>query len=149
LTIFVGSLRRCGRSRLLLALKKSLTENSKGHFINPSWYLAVPNLDPQDTITTKKRKVKARDATQEILSMVIPQGDEGCTATFADLQSVMEFGIRCFMQNRSNQSKRDIGCHDDGNGKRRFESLQDLHGVGMLDWFETSRGICIHRQLVE
>lgn len=78
--IFVASLKRCGKSRLLLALKRNRIRHSKDRFTNPSWYPGLLNLVHQGTITTQKSEVKGHGATEgtETLEME----DEGYMVNF-------------------------------------------------------------------
>lgn len=69
--IFVASLRRCGRSRLLLAQKRNRIKNSKDHFTNPSWYPELLNPVQQDTTTTQKIELRDHGATEGAASVEI------------------------------------------------------------------------------
>jgi hypothetical protein len=91
LTIFVASLKKCGRSRLLLARKRNRTNSSNDHFINPSWYPEAPSPVHQNTITTRKRGVKAHVATQA--NVEITPGDDEYMANFANTPRAMEYSV--------------------------------------------------------
>jgi hypothetical protein len=78
----VASRRKYGKNRLLRGLRKNRTKNSNGLFISPSWYPEVPNLDPQDIITTPKIDLKARDVTRGKAGIVRALGDDVYTADF-------------------------------------------------------------------
>ena len=78
----VASRRKYGKNRLLRGPRKNRTKNSNGLFISPSWYPEVPNLDPQDTITTPKRDLKARDVIRGKAGMMKALGDDVYTTSF-------------------------------------------------------------------
>jgi hypothetical protein len=88
LTIFVASLKKCGRSRLLLARKRNRTNSSNDHFINLSWYPEAPSPAHKNTVTTRKREGKAHAATQANVEIAL--GEDEYMVNFANIPGTME-----------------------------------------------------------